>query len=336
MQALAILLCGFSIFSALSIASIHFRREVYKQQPAVRIMGSVLLLTLACLQLIHFFYLQHQSGLVHSVYYHALLFLVAPSFYLFSRPLLMGHSGLSIWQWLHLMPVAIAFFLPQILAVPLSFAIGTVYLLWLGYRVFALRAQRNRFQLEITLLGAMIVIAIIVMLLGLGSPLIAENYFFTVYSLSIGGAFLLINMALVYSPQLPADIVEAAEETYAVSTLGNIDTGAALCRLEDLMKQQRLYQQTDLNLSMLASKVDLSRHQLSELINSQLGKGLSRYIREQRVEAAKDMLIAEPSASVLAVGLSVGFTSQSNFYQAFREMTGMTPGRFRQINRACA
>ena len=38
------------------------------------------------------------------------------------------------------------------------------------------------------------------------------------------------------------------------------------------------------------------------------------------------MLLAEPSASVLSVGLNVGFSAQSNFYEAFREIEGMTPG----------
>ena len=43
-------------------------------------------------------------------------------------------------------------------------------------------------------------------------------------------------------------------------------------------------------------------------------------------------LLAEPSASVLSVGLSVGFTSQSNFYEAFREIAGTTPGQFRKLH----
>jgi AraC-like DNA-binding protein len=30
--------------------------------------------------------------------------------------------------------------------------------------------------------------------------------------------------------------------------------------------------------------------------------------------------------------MSVGFTSQSTFYEAFRELTGMTPGQFRKIH----
>ncbi|MGE8357156.1 MAG: helix-turn-helix domain-containing protein, partial [Microvirgula sp.] len=40
----------------------------------------------------------------------------------------------------------------------------------------------------------------------------------------------------------------------------------------------------------------------------------------------------EPSASVLSVGLSVGFSSQSTFYEAFREIEGMTPGQFRKLH----
>jgi len=58
----------------------------------------------------------------------------------------------------------------------------------------------------------------------------------------------------------------------------------------------------------------------------------SRYLRELRVAAAKAMLCDEPSASVLSVGLSVGFTSQSNFYEAFREIEGTTPGQFRKLH----
>jgi AraC-like DNA-binding protein len=69
---------------------------------------------------------------------------------------------------------------------------------------------------------------------------------------------------------------------------------------------------------------------LSELINTQFQMGFSRLVRQFRVEAAKKMLIDEPRASVLSVGLSVGFTSQSNFYVAFKEFTGVVPGQFRK------
>ncbi|HMS06278.1 MAG TPA: helix-turn-helix domain-containing protein, partial [Burkholderiaceae bacterium] len=93
----------------------------------------------------------------------------------------------------------------------------------------------------------------------------------------------------------------------------------------------RLYADPDLGLASLAARLDLSAHQLSELVNARLGKSFARYLREQRVAAARQLLRAEPSASVLSVGLSVGFTSQSSFYDAFREIEGTTPGQFRKL-----
>ncbi len=56
----------------------------------------------------------------------------------------------------------------------------------------------------------------------------------------------------------------------------------------------------------------------------------SRYLRELLIEAARAMLSAEASASILSVGLNVGSTSRSNFYEAFREIEGMTPGSYRK------
>jgi AraC-like DNA-binding protein len=98
------------------------------------------------------------------------------------------------------------------------------------------------------------------------------------------------------------------------------------------MLKERAYEDAELSLPGLAAKLGISAHQLSELMNGRLGKGFSRYLREQRINAAKVMLLNEPSASVLSVGLSVGFSAQSNFYEAFREIEGMTPGQYRKLH----
>ncbi len=104
----------------------------------------------------------------------------------------------------------------------------------------------------------------------------------------------------------------------------------SISRLNVLMKDERVYTNDALNLAMLAGMLDLGAHQLSELINTQFGVGFSRFVREHRVAEACRVLLAEPQASVLSVGLSVGFTSQSNFYAAFREITGEVPGQYRK------
>ena len=57
---------------------------------------------------------------------------------------------------------------------------------------------------------------------------------------------------------------------------------------------------------------------------------VSTYIRQQRILAAEKMLLQQPQVSVLAIGLSVGFNSQSAFYAAFKALHGMAPGQFRK------
>lgn len=331
MLTIALLLCGFSIFSALILAFSHFSPNNYPEQTQARYMGIVLVLTLACLQLIHYMYLQTGTNFIHSGVYQALLFAVAPSFYLFSRPLLKGPDHFKVSQLMHALPVIIAPWLSSTTALPLAFAIGAVYLLWLMHTLYALRKLRNRFHLEITMLGTTFLIALAVLIMGLSMPILNEKLFFSLYASAIGCAFILINLLINLSPKLPIKIVEAASETYTTTTLSKVDCEAALDKLLTLMSQDKIYNDPKLDLATLASQIGLSGHQLSELINTRLGKGFSRYIREQRIEAAKALLLAEPSASVLSVGLSVGFTSQSNFYDAFREITDMTPGKFRKI-----
>lgn len=331
MFTIAILLSGFSIFSALTLALSHFRSINYPEQTQARYMGVVLVLTLASLQLIHFIYLQLEISFIYSGVYQMLLFAVAPAFYLFSKPLLKGPGNYQKSYLIHALPVIVAPWLSSSIALPIAFAVGAGYLLWLSHGLYALREQRSRFYLEITMLGTAFIMALVVLIMGLSLPILDEKLFFSLYTSAIGGAFILINLAINLSPRLPSKIAEAASETYASTTLSNIDCDVALNKLTSLMADERIYENSELDLQTLASQTGLTSHQLSELINTRLGKGFSRYVREQRIDAAKTMLLAERSASVLSVGLSVGFTSQSNFYDAFREITDMTPGKFRKI-----
>ncbi|MBO9642337.1 MAG: AraC family transcriptional regulator [Pseudacidovorax sp.] len=124
---------------------------------------------------------------------------------------------------------------------------------------------------------------------------------------------------------------QAAQSAYQHTTLARVDCDAALVRLSELIQSQQLFVDPALSLPSLAARLDLTTHQLSELLNSRLGKSIARFVREQRIEAAKAMLCEEPSASVLSVGLAVGFAAQSNFYEAFRDIEGMTPGQYRKL-----
>lgn len=317
----------------MTIGLTHFRGEQYQGQVMSRVMGVILLVALGSLQLAHFSWLYLDQEWVATIPYRMTLFTVAPAFFLFSQPLLRPQirSVIRPLQLGHAGPIFISPFLPENMALPLAFVVGSVYLLWLAYRLHALRRERASFRLEIMLLGTVFAIAIVVSVLGLAQAALPGKLFFSLYAIAIGLAFFLVQTTLTLRPQLTIEVRETAQASYASSTLNNVDCDAVLGKLNALMGSDRIYVDSDLSLPNLAERLELSPHQLSELLNARLGKSFSRYLRELRIAAAQTMLRDEPSASVLSVGLSVGFTSQSNFYEAFRDIEGMTPGQFRKL-----
>ena len=196
--------------------------------------------------------------------------------------------------------------------------------------IFGLRDKRRQFRFELFFFIVMSVIAVFVLILGFSIPYIDDRIFYFFYSNSIGLAFMLVIAGIVAIPGLLNDLSEAARIKYAASTLSAIDVDTALKKLETLMVEEKIYRNEDLNLSLLAEELGISSHQLSELINSHLGMSFSRYIREQRVAAAKALLLANGKQSVLSISLDTGFKSQSSFYAAFKELTGVSPGDFRK------
>jgi AraC-like DNA-binding protein len=331
----ALLLAAYSIVAAVVIALTQFRCA--GEDRIARLAGLVLLTALAGLQAVHLAVLLNGVAWPEGAAYRFFLFAVAPAFYLYARSLLTprspGRHRAAIA--LHALPAFAATFIPTDLALPLAFAVGAGYLLWIGRNLFALRAERERFRMEIRLLGAVFAIAVGVAVLGLLRSALPEGLFFALYAIAIGLAFFLVQVTLGLRPQLSAEVGETAmavQAAYANTTLASVDCAAAIARLDALMVQDRLYADAELSLPGLAERLGLSAHQLSELLNARIGKGFARFLREHRIAAAKAMLVDEPAASVLSVGLAVGFTAQSNFYEAFREIEGTTPGQYRRLN----
>ena len=333
-MAIAILMIGFSLGSVFVLAVTHFSRDRYRDFPLSRSMGLLLLCGLFGLQLSHFFWLYLDQNWISTMGYEILLFLIAPSFFLFSRQILVMKEDqrLELTILGHGVPILIAPLLPTAWAMPIAFLVGSAYLIWLAYSIYTLRAEKESFRVEMALLGGIFVIAIAVTILGFFQTSLPGKLFFCIYSIAIGMAFLLVQIALALRPNLSKEVIETVQASYVHSTLSNVDCDSALSKLEALMETDKIYADAELGLADVAKLLGLSAHQTSELVNSRVGKSFSRYLREQRIRAAKVLLMNEPSASVLSIGLNVGFSSQSNFYEAFREVEGMPPGQYRKLN----
>ncbi len=291
---------------------------------------TTMLAALALLQWHHWQSLALGESLFSNSLYVAVLFLAAPSFYLFSRELLQFNTRNHPLLLLHFAPLLISPWLSGVVAIPMAFTIGCGYALWLCLIIFKLRSQRQHFSLEFLTFAAFAAVALLILLIGLFAIWIGELWYVIAYSNLIGLALLAMLYLQLRFPDIAQKTCDAVAASYAASTLKNTDCDALVGQLKQLMLDQKIYRDENLNLSTLADNLGLSGHQTSELINTHFGQSFSRLIREYRITEAKQQLIQEPKASVLSIGLAVGFSSQSNFYSAFRELTGETPGQFRK------
>lgn len=330
MHLIAQLLIGFSLFTAILLIIGNSIQQFELQQFSSKLAGFVLIICLAAIQWLNLTFILDPSIHIFSPVYIALLYCVAPSFYFYSRWILTAEVQFSQWQIIHVFPLFICWFIPTKVSLPLAFFIGSGYLLWLARAVYLLRNQRQRFKLELLALAVFFSIAVSVILLGFIWPLVTDSSFIVVYSILIGLSFFAAILTLLSFPTITVDVVEAAQAAYAETTLKNIDRKKVLEQLSQLMEQEKLYTHENLSLTLLAEQLQLNSHQLSELVNTEFQQGFSKYIRHYRIEAAKKLLLDEPASSVLSIGLSVGFSTQSNFYTAFRDIVGLAPGQYRK------
>ncbi len=85
----------------------------------------------------------------------------------------------------------------------------------------------------------------------------------------------------------------------------------------------------DLTLATLADHVYLSPNYLSNMFTKVTGTSLNRYIRQFRMEKARELLV-NTGMKISDVSQAVGYPSTSYFIKHFQQMYGMTPVAFRQ------
>lgn len=292
--------------------------------------AAVLLICFSVLQLMHLNYLLNPNDLFSSKTYSTIALITSPLYLLFVLEYIGGRLSISAHWALHLLPILLNGFVPNQWSMPIGFLVGTGYSLYCLRELHSLKDARARFKIEQIALVFFAVVAITIMLLAVLAQLLNTHVFIVGYSLFISFAFLVVVTTLLIYPDVAINLNIALENKYAKSTLEKVDKSSMLAKLNTLMQDEKLSRNESLNLSTLAEHSGYNNHQISELINSEFGYGVSQYIRQHRVRDARQMLKDEPDASILSIGLAAGFTSQSTFYAAFNQIEGMTPGNFRK------
>jgi AraC-like DNA-binding protein len=125
-----------------------------------------------------------------------------------------------------------------------------------------------------------------------------------------------------------------SEQTSAKYERSGLTGAAAEQHLRALlasMESEHLYRNSTLTLTELAEHLSVSPHNLSEVINTRLGKNFYDLVNGYRLEEVKQDLTdpAKQHLKILSLAFDAGFNSKATFNTLFKERTGMTPSEFR-------
>lgn len=116
-----------------------------------------------------------------------------------------------------------------------------------------------------------------------------------------------------------------------VNAVPPLENGPALFQqIEQLVQQDKPFINQKLKLDELASLANLSRHQLSRILNEEYRHGFSHYIKAHRVKEAKQLIEIRHELSLEGIGYEAGFSSKSAFFDAFKKIAGCTPAAYKK------
>lgn len=123
---------------------------------------------------------------------------------------------------------------------------------------------------------------------------------------------------------------ELKTANYKRTYLAGINVKKILEKLKILMEDEKAFCDEDITLTSLARELNISQHQLSEILNLKLKKNFNTFINEYRIKEAQKYLLQDSKRSVLSIATAVGFETSSAFYSAFKKFTGLSPSQFRK------
>ena len=93
------------------------------------------------------------------------------------------------------------------------------------------------------------------------------------------------------------------------------------------METEKPYLDPELNLIALSRKLNLTRSQLSQIVNEGFGVNFNDFVNSYRVQEVKKMFEEgkQNKLSLLGIAMECGFNSKATFNRVFKKVTGASP-----------
>ncbi|MDC8772408.1 helix-turn-helix domain-containing protein [Roseateles albus] len=160
---------------------------------------------------------------------------------------------------------------------------------------------------------------------------------------------LYVNLIALFAVYQPEIFIRQSEDKQAVAlaTVAEAQPGVRAVelsptaahelseRLQQVVSLHKPHQDETMSLAKLAALLDISSHQLSELLNLHLGSSFYDYLNELRYQEALQMLDSQgsPTLTVADIAYRAGFNNRNSFYKVFKDKTGATPAEYRKTRR---
>lgn len=107
---------------------------------------------------------------------------------------------------------------------------------------------------------------------------------------------------------------------------------ALIAKLNRHMEQERPYINPELTLYDLSSQLNLSKNELTDLLNNHIGKNFFAFVNEFRLNAVIRKFENPDFGhyTIIAIAYDCGFNSKSTFNSIFKQHTGQTPSEYKK------
>ena len=289
----------------------------------------------------------------------AMILLVGPFMYFSFQDLLRENFHLPRNFWMHFVPALISFVVygtllifenlyawnmwPQVFQLVDGICVSLFHYTLIIYGVLSFsksgvfgaydsQESKGLYFLAITIMGIVCLFIIVYML----SLVTGMRFFHHAYGVLVSSDVLLLLIYHIASrgKKIIRDGEPPEEKEAPVKGIAyEVDDSAMqkkALKLKALMEDEKLYYDEDLTLNKVADHMEISGHQLSQLLNNNLKVGFKNLINHYRIEEAKRMIEAHPERPIMNIAYQVGFNSKSVFYKAFSRHGGMTPTQFKE------
>ncbi|RZK67464.1 MAG: AraC family transcriptional regulator, partial [Pedobacter sp.] len=125
-------------------------------------------------------------------------------------------------------------------------------------------------------------------------------------------------------------INDNARDIYKKDRLGEESIKKNGERLDKLMRIDRVYLDSSLNLTKLASLLKISEHNLSQVLSRYVGCSFYKYINQLRIAYAVEVMKSSQGddISIENIVTQCGYNNRVTFNRYFKEFTGLQPSAY--------